>query len=142
MSVNPRFQDVVRQSWPKSGPRPKQRRDTRPREDVLDLVRARCKGRCERCAQPLTGIHGGDPHHRKPRGAGGTRDPRINLPSNIVALCRPCHDWIESQRTAALKDGWLVPRRANPARKEIRSRLHGVVLLSDDGRVEPIGGES
>lgn len=122
-----------RRACPKPAPRSKQPRRTRPAEEVLDLVRARCMGRCERCAVPFFGLNGGDPHHRRPRGIGGSRDPRLNQPSGIVALCRPCHDHIESQRTAAEVDGWLVSKAPDLLRIPIRSGLHGVVLLADDG---------
>jgi 5-methylcytosine-specific restriction protein A len=71
---------------------------------------------------------------------GGTRDIRINKPSSIVVLCRGCHDHIESQRSAALVDGWLVPRAGDPSAVPIRSRLHGWVLLDDAGGVTPIEG--
>ncbi|WP_328439174.1 HNH endonuclease [Nocardia puris] len=125
-------------SWPKSRPRAPRRRYTGPSAAVLDLVRARCGGRCERCALPFFGRNGGDPHHRTPRGAGGTRDPRINLASNVIAVCRPCHDWIESRRDAARVDGWLVPRGTDPASVPVRSRLHGLVLLGEDGTVTAV----
>lgn len=43
---------------------------------------------------------------------GGTRDPRINDPRNLVALCGSgttgCHGWIESHRELALAQGWLI----------------------------------
>lgn len=129
---------------PKVQPRPrkakqaKRARYTGASKEVLDLVRARCKGRCERCSRLLTGIHGGDPHHRTARGMGGSRDPRLNRASGIVALCRPCHDWIESQRTLAKVDGWLVPRNEDLLTTPVRSWFHGGrVLLTDDGRAVP-----
>lgn len=45
---------------------------------------------------------------------GGTRDPRVNLPSNLVSLCEPCHAEIESNRTAAKVAGWIVPQGMDP----------------------------
>lgn len=121
-------------SWPKS-----RRRYTGPSAAVLDLVRARCGGRCERCAAPLDG---GDAHHRIPRGMGGTRDARVNQASAIVALCRPCHDYIESRRSSAQVDGWLVPRGMHPSRIPVRSDLHGHARLGDDGSVIPASKEA
>ncbi|MBF6213722.1 HNH endonuclease [Nocardia puris] len=116
--------------WPKS-----RRRYTGPSAAVLDLVRARCGGRCERCATPVTNA---DVHHRIPRGMGGTRDPRVNQACSLVVICRPCHDWIESRRDAARVDGWLVSRGTDPASVPVRSRLHGLVLLGEDGTVTAV----
>lgn len=130
-----------RRAVPKPRPRSKRPRDTRPAESVLELVRERCKGRCERCAVPFFGRNGGDPHHRKPRGMGGTHDPRVNEASAIVALCRCCHDHIESQRSAAEVDGWLVSNAADLTKKPIRSRLHGLVRLDDEGHIIPVPPE-
>lgn len=109
---------------------------TGPQPHIRLLVAARSGGCCERCACALP-IGGGDCHHRKPRRMGGTRDRQINAPSNLVVLCRPCHDWIESHRTRALADGWLIPSNGNPAVVPVRSGLHGRVLLADDGRIIP-----
>ena len=54
-------------------------------------------------------------HHRRARGAGGTRRPDTNLPSNALYVCDACHRRIESQRTEALAAGWLVPQNGLPA---------------------------
>ena len=64
---------------------------------------------CERCGRPATNVH-----HRRPRGMGGTKDPTIHDPSNLVALCGSgttgCHGWIESNRAQARWEGWLISR--------------------------------
>ncbi|NEW42757.1 HNH endonuclease [Nocardia cyriacigeorgica] len=109
---------------------------TGPQPQVRLLVAARSGGCCERCACALP-IGGGDVHHRKPRRMGGTSDPQINAPTNLVALCRSCHDWIESHRTRALADGWLIPSTGDPAATPVRSWLHGRVLLTNDGDTIP-----
>jgi hypothetical protein len=51
---------------------------------LLESVRLRC--RCERCRKrgPV------DPHHVFARGMGGAG--RLDLPENLIALCRWCHD--------------------------------------------------
>jgi hypothetical protein len=70
-------------------------------EQVASLVLARpWTGRCERCdlAQPT------DPHHRVLRGQGG-----LDVPSNLAALCRGCHDWCHANPLDAAEDGWIVP---------------------------------
>lgn len=73
-------------------------------------VLLRCAGRCERCGISIANVPA-DVHHRRPRGMGGTRDPEIHSPSNLVVICRGCHGWVESHRSEAMHDGWLVPRR-------------------------------
>lgn len=46
---------------------------------------------------------------------GGTSDPNIHDPANLVVLCGSgttgCHGWVESHRERAIEQGWLVPRR-------------------------------
>jgi len=70
---------------------------------------------------------------------GGSRnDPRINQPSNLVVLCTDCHRWIESYRSEAYDDGWLVHRTAEPNAQPIESKLHGRVLLDDFGGIAHI----
>lgn len=98
------------------------------------MVSARAHGRCERC-----GALGDDIHHRRARGMGGSRDPRLNRPGNLVLLCRGCHDWIESRRSWAYGQGWLIPHdsRINPETVPVHTIAHGRVLLADDGTVMP-----
>lgn len=77
------------------------------------IVRQRSGDNCERCGGVAVDIH-----HRRPRGAGGTRDLTINQPANLVALCRACHSWCESNRVDATSAGWLVPRRSQLTPRE------------------------
>ena len=117
------------------------RRYTGPAARTLDALRERCDLRCERCAIPFFGTNAGDPHHRRPRGMGGSKDNGTNRLANLVALCRRCHDDIESNRARALVEGWLVPQGKDPAKVPVWSRLHGGwVLLSDDGSITPATG--
>jgi 5-methylcytosine-specific restriction endonuclease McrA len=51
-------------------------------EDVKREVWERSHGRCEFCGKPAV-----DPHHIKYRSHGG-----FNIASNIIALCRACHE--------------------------------------------------
>ncbi|MBF6374499.1 HNH endonuclease [Nocardia farcinica] len=127
-------------TWPKSRPRAPRRRYTGATPAVLMLVKSRAGGRCERCAAPIPTT--AEVHHRIPRGMGGTRDPRVNRPSALVVLCPQCHRRIESYREKARLDGWLVRRTSNPTEVAIESRLHGRVLLADDGSVVSVGGDA
>ena len=71
---------------------------------VRALLRDRSGGVCERCEQrPVA-----DLHHRCPRKQGGSRLPWVGLASNGLALCDPCHDWVESNRTLAYELGLLI----------------------------------
>lgn len=87
---------------------------TGPSAKVVQQVRERDGHQCVRCGvgRDLT------THHRIPRGMGGTKDPRINHPSNLLTLCGSgttgCHGWAESHRLEAVKDGLIVSRYADP----------------------------
>ena len=83
---------------------------TGPDLATRQLVVDRDMRRCVRCGEPGQQIH-----HRKPRGMGGTSDPAINSPANLVLLCLACHAYIESHRADAYESGWLVRRWQDPA---------------------------
>lgn len=94
---------------------------------VRTLVYERCGGRCERCGEFASDCQ---IHHRRPRGMSGTRRPETNYPSNAGMLCEQCHRAVESHRTQAFADGWLVRQSHNPA--EIPVLRRGVLVLLDD----------
>jgi len=104
---------------------------------TVDTVRRRSQNRCERCG--TDDALRWSLHHRKPRGMGGSKDPAINSPANIVLLCGSgttgCHGWIESHRAEAYTDGLLVYRIDDPAEMEVRLR-YGTVFLDDVGGVQ------
>lgn len=107
------------------------RRKTGPDLATVELVRWRDRDACRRCPRAGEQIH-----HRKPRGMGGTRDPRINCPENLILLCSECHAWIESHRADSIADGWLVSKWADPA--AVPLVLHGLpVWLARDGHAYP-----
>ena len=70
---------------------------------------------CEAGVPYVCAGRGADFHHRRPRGAGGTSSSSLGAASNCLLLCRPCHDWIESNRAVALERGWLVGSGDDPA---------------------------
>lgn len=78
---------------------------------VLALVAQRDGHYCVRCSRSILN-YPSSRHHRRPRMMGGTRDPRINDPRNLVSLCGSgttgCHGWIESHRDQARAAGWLL----------------------------------
>ncbi len=58
------------------------RRDTGPSVEVRELVAARDGGRCLVCGGP-----GSNVHHRRNRGAGGSKHLWINSPANLMTVC-------------------------------------------------------
>ena len=106
---------------------------------------------CFRCRRPLRfedrGI-GWSAHHRKPRGMGGTSDPRIGNVANCLILCGSgatgCHGWVESLRAIAEDFGYLIrgdSRIKTPAGTPVR-RMDGTLwLLRADGVAEQMEEE-
>lgn len=86
---------------------------------VRGLVRDRAMGLCERCGRPGT-----DAHHRQPRGMGGTTTPLTHTAIVLVWLCRNCHHTIETHRTQAYADGWLVHSWDDPRPVPIPSHTY------------------
>lgn len=104
----------------------------------VDRVHQRSRQRCERCG--TANATRWSLHHRKPRGMGGTKDPMINSPANLLLLCgsgtEGCHGWIEWNRAAAYDAGLLVHRYDDPASMPVRL-VYGMVILGDGGGVQP-----
>lgn len=89
--------------------------------DVVDAVLERDHWSCLVCDEGIAGERGVDWSiaHRIPRQMGGTRDPRINLPSNVYTICGSgttgCHGATEGPlRAMAYREGWLLQRSSNP----------------------------
>lgn len=86
---------------------------------VRETVLGRDGHRCVSCGKSIIGIPY-SVHHRMPRGMGGTRNPEVNLPANLLLLCGSgttgCHGWLESHREKAKEWGYLIRRgTASPA---------------------------
>lgn len=68
---------------------------------------------------------------------GGSSDPAVNAPSNLMLLCGSgvtlCHGWIESNRTEAYQQGWLLHSGHSP--EVIPAYIHGLGfrLLTPEG---------
>ncbi len=124
-------------------------RYTGPSPEQRAVVLWRAEGRCELCRVQL---HDGDRwirphsvHHRRPRRAGGDPRSSTNQPSNLLLLCGSattpggCHLLVESSRTTALANGWLLHADDDPAAEPVAitpRRLR--VLLDDDGNYEEL----
>jgi 5-methylcytosine-specific restriction enzyme A len=84
-----------------------------------------------------------DLHHRRCRGAGGSKRPETNQAANALAVCRDCHRLIESQREIAYANGWLVKQQHTPAEIPVLRRHVWVVLDNEGGfeRAQCVCGE-
>lgn len=85
--------------------------DTGPDPVTRGLVLIRCGGRCELpgCRRPPADIH-----HRRPRRMGGDQRDDVNDLANLLAVCRPHHDWIHANPALAGPRGLLLPADAVP----------------------------
>ncbi len=106
-------------------------RNTGPTPGVCATVKARSGGLCEFSHPcPAAAAH---THHRRPRRMGGSSDPATNLPSNLLRLCQPHHEWVEANRAEALRLGLLVHANADPAQVPVLNAVHGWVVLNPAG---------
>ncbi|RVW03162.1 hypothetical protein EGT50_09970 [Rhodococcus xishaensis] len=102
---------------------------------VRELIEARAGGRCEAMWAGTCNGRVEEIHHRRPRGAGGSKAPAVNRAGNGIAICSPCHRLIESQRDAARTAGLLVSlHESHPANVPV-VRRHRLVLLDDFGGI-------
>ncbi|MFI7191429.1 HNH endonuclease [Nocardia nova] len=102
---------------------------------VRQITRQRARDLCERCGRRRAHSL----HHLKNRSQGGEWSPQ-----NCVWLCgdgvRGCHGWVTEHPDAAWEEGFHLRSWETPGERPIRSGVHGVVFLADDGSVHPIGG--
>lgn len=105
-------------------------------EGVRDTVYRREGGRCARCGLTLGAIW--ELQHRKPRGMGGSADPAIHLPSNLLALCTRCHHWATGHPVAGIMLGVNLWQSADPSQVPVTLYTGRSVLLTDDYRYEEV----
>lgn len=112
------------------------RTSTGPAPDAVEAVYERGHWACERCRTAVGPKRGEDHHihHRRPRAMGGTDRPDTNLPPNLLLLCPPCHDDVESRRGEAQHFGWLVPQVGDPAAVAVLIGFDRWRYLSAEGR--------
>lgn len=125
----------------RSTPMKRRWKDTGPAREAVDALLERCNYNCELCGYPIEGDRRGvdwSVSHRMPRGIGGTRWPGINLSSNLMILdgsgTTGCHGFIERERAAALRVGWLLPKGADPSQVATLINRDRWVYLGDDFR--------
>jgi 5-methylcytosine-specific restriction protein A len=101
---------------------------------VVQLRSAMC---CERCG--TVSAYRWSLHHRIPRGMGGSRDPKLNEPANILHLCgsgtEGCHGLVESNRATAYEFGWLVRRGFEPSQVPFADLAGRWWLLHEDQKL-------
>lgn len=95
-------------------------RYTGPSVRVRATVLERDLDCCVRCGRYIGYSGYYSLQHRVPRGMGGSKDPRLNLPSNLLTLCGSattgCHEHVESHRVDAMVQGYVVRRTEDPTR--------------------------
>ncbi|WP_306358689.1 MULTISPECIES: HNH endonuclease [unclassified Nocardia] len=104
-------------------------RSTDPPAALRAAIAERSAGLCERCGAARAVLI----HHRRPRGMGGSRRSDTNTFPNLLHICSPCHDRIESRRDDAERHGWLVPQGDDPETHPVRYRGQPVWLRGDGG---------
>lgn len=111
-------------------------RDTGPDRAIRELVLERDIWCCTVCGRHL-GESGANLHHRRNRGSGGSCDPAINTPSNLLTVCGSgttgCHGWIGDQPAEARDLGYVISLNSTqrPAEVPVHHALYGVVFLTD-----------
>jgi 5-methylcytosine-specific restriction protein A len=104
-------------------------RRTGPTQETRDAAFER-DGGCIICGETYD-LH---LHHRRARGAGGTRRPETNGLANLIVLCAEHHRFVESHRELALDRGLLVSQHQTP--QDVSLIYKGEWChLYDDGRV-------
>lgn len=115
------------------------RRQTGPDQLTVEALWDRSQGHCEITGVMLSGERsvGWHVHHRRPRKAGGTRWPGINGIENLLLLSPAAHARVESERSEAYANGWLVRQNDIPAATPVLVCGH-TVMLTDDAGYRPV----
>lgn len=94
-------------------------------ETCKKLAVQRDDGRCLKCLGAAT-----DVHHRKIRGMGGSKT--LNIPANLICLCRQCHDYIHSHPDESYTSGFLVRSGYDPADVPVWMGQQWKIQLTED----------
>lgn len=114
-----------------------------PTQKTRLAVYQRDEGCCVRCGKYVYDIHGERAlaplslQHRKARGMGGSKDPLINAPENLILLCgtgtTECHGWVESNREEARELGYAISQYEDPALVPVAHPWFGMAYLTRFG---------
>ncbi|MFF5261302.1 HNH endonuclease [Actinomadura viridis] len=109
---------------------------------IRTLVMERDGYACFCCGNPLTG----QPHslqHRRARGMGGSSDPLIHSPANLILLAGSgitgCHGRVEQRGAADNLAGYWLRSGQDPAATLVLHWKLGLVELDHEGAVSPVG---
>jgi hypothetical protein len=110
-------------------------RRTGPSPAVVGVVLERAQYQCEiaLCALGDRRVIDWVLHHRRPRRMGGDRRPDTNSPANLLLLCPPHHEEIESRRAESYAAGWLLPQNARPEQVAVLVQRDRWVYLTATG---------
>lgn len=80
-------------------------------------------------------------HHRINRGMGGSNNPALNQPANLLTLCGSgttgCHGWVTAHPRQAYELGLAVKRHRDPTEVPVFT-WRGWVFLDDAGQYRPL----
>ncbi|MFE2723857.1 hypothetical protein [Kitasatospora sp. NPDC059327] len=110
-------------------------RNTGPSQAVRALVFARDGHQCVRCGTGNTLTI----QHRTNRAMGGSSDPAINRPTNLLTACQDCNQWFEANPAASYAAGWKVRRPTDPAHVPARYPTGELRTLEADGTSRTLG---
>lgn len=117
--------------------------DTGPDKGTRLLVKDRDLGACACCGNEITsGWY--SLQHRFARGGGGTSNPAINTPANLILLCGSatspggCHLACEARTPLLNEMGFWLKSGQDPAATPVAHASHGWVLLDTEGGYTPV----
>jgi 5-methylcytosine-specific restriction endonuclease McrA len=114
--------------------------DTGPDKNTRALTLERDDWTCAACGNPIVGSDY-SLQHRIARGDGGSSDPAINSPANLITLCgnalTKCHGKAESRDREMQRNGFWLEHWQKPAFEPVKHAVHGWVLLREDGGYDP-----
>jgi 5-methylcytosine-specific restriction enzyme A len=126
--------------------------ETGPDKLTRQVVLERDSWSCVCCGDPIDLPRGYSLQHRLARGGGGTSDPEINSPANLITLCGSatspdgCHFLAESRSDATRSAGYWL-KHGKPGEHEdpatipvFHAAFGSYVLLGVDGTATPIPG--
>lgn len=115
---------------------------TGPDRATRELVLERDDWHCFCCGRPISGQEY-SLQHRDARGMGGSSDPMVNSPANLITLLgnalTECHGRVEKFHAADNVAGYWLKSGQIPAETPVLHWRYGPVLLGHDGSITEVG---